>query len=321
MAIVVEVLSKNGKVLSYQTFEKEKISIGRAYDNDVRIDDPYVCPEHILIQAEDDTEALVLTDVDSLNGVKINGSPGANALIGFDDIVTIGRSRLRIFKNTQKVSPAIVLSKLEEKMEWLSMRRLCAGLAIVFIALVSANFYFNSIVEVNVSQVVKVSLSAAAAACIWPFSFALLSILAKKDAHIVSQFNLLWLFLISHELLSYLQAILQFNLSSVQFIYWFILLIKGALFFAFLWFTLFIAFHQSKRMRNSISITGTALLAMYVLAPHLFNTQNFVAAPRYTSQVLSPIFRITAPETTEKFVERSDKLIEGLKQEVEKGKE
>ncbi|MEP4889649.1 MAG: FHA domain-containing protein [Aliiglaciecola sp.] len=320
MAIVVEVLSRSGKVLSYQAFEKEIISIGRAYDNDVRIDDPYVGPEHLVIGSEEDSNSLVLTDVNSLNGVKINGVQGSKALVGFDDTITIGRTRLRVFKSNQKVIPAVVLSKLEEKMEWLSMRRVCALLALVFIGLVSANFYFNSIVEVNISQVMKVSLSATAAACIWPLCFALLSILAKKEAHIVTQFNLLWLFLISHELLSYLQALLQFNLSSVQFIYWFILLLKGTLFFAFLWFTLFIAFHQSKAMRNGISIAGTALLAMYVLAPHFFNTQNFVAAPRYTSQVLSPIFRITTPESTEEFVERSDNLIQGLKQEVEKDK-
>ncbi|MFA3790357.1 FHA domain-containing protein [Aliiglaciecola sp. SL4] len=320
MAIVVEVLSRSGKVLSYQVFEKQLISVGRAYDNDVRIDDPYVGSEHLTISSEEDNNALVLTDVNSLNGVKINGVQGSKALVGFDDIITIGRTRLRVFKSNQKVIPAVVLSKLEEKMEWLSMRRICALLAFVFIGLVSANFYFNSIVEVNISQVMKVSLSATAAACIWPLCFALLSILAKKEAHIVTQFNLLWLFLISHELLSYLQALLQFNLSSVQFIYWFILLLKGTLFFAFLWFTLFIAFHQSKAMRNGISIAGTALLAMYVLAPHFFNTQSFVAAPRYTSQVLSPIFRITTPESTEEFVERSDNLIKGLKQEVEKDK-
>ncbi|GAB2682476.1 FHA domain-containing protein [Aliiglaciecola aliphaticivorans] len=318
MAIVVEVLSRSGKVLSYQAFEKETISIGRAYDNDVRIDDPYVEPSHLSVSSQDDSNTLILNDVDSLNGVKINGISGKNALIGFDDIVTIGRTRLRIFKDSQNVAPAVILSKLEEKMEWLSMRRICALLAFIFIGLVSANFYFNSIVEVNISQIMKVSLSATAVACIWPLCFALLSILAKKDAHIVTQFNLLWLFLICHELMSYLQALLQFNLSSVQFIYWFILLLKGILFFAFLWFTLFIAFHQSRAMRNGISIAGTALLAMYVLAPHFFNTQNFVAAPRYTSQVLSPIFRITAPESTEAFVERSENLIEGLKQEVEK---
>ncbi|GAC14881.1 FHA domain-containing protein [Aliiglaciecola lipolytica] len=319
MAIVVEVLSRNGKVLNHQVFDKAQISIGRAYDNDIRIDDPYICPHHINIRADEDTKALVLADVESLNGVKVNGKSGTNALIGYDDIITIGRTRLRIFRHKQAVAPAIVLSKLEEKMEWLSMRRLCVLFAMIFIALISANFYFNSIVEVNVSQVMKVSLGVTAAACIWPFSFALLSILAKKDAHIVSQFNLLWLFLISHELLNYLQAMLQFNLSSVQFVYWFILLIKGALFFTFLWFTLFIAFHQSKRMRNSISIAGTALIAIYILAPHVFNTQKFSQSPRYSSKILTPAFRVTSPESTEKFVERSEGLIEDLKHDVEEG--
>ena len=47
MAIVVELLARNGRPIKHFFFDKNQITIGRGYNNDLTLDDPYVCAGHI----------------------------------------------------------------------------------------------------------------------------------------------------------------------------------------------------------------------------------------------------------------------------------
>lgn len=318
MAIVVEILSKDGKVIQHFHVEKPNITIGRAYDNDVRIDDPYICPHHASFEEQPDSSLLVATDLNSLNGVKVDGDSGHAKQLGYDDIVTLGRSRIRIFKPCQQVAPTLVLSKLEENMEWLSLRRVCIAILAVFTALIATKYFANNIGEFNLSVFVKVLMAAALTAAIWPLFFALLSKLAKKEPRIISQLSMVWLFMISTELLDYIKVFVEFNTGATTAVYWLALLTKSVLFFSLLWFTLFIAFHQSKSIRNGIAITGTLLISLYTLMPHFFGKTDFNPNPSYSAKILAPSFRLGAANDTQSFVEDSQMIFDNLKQQMQK---
>lgn len=315
MAIVVELLSKDGKVIQHYFLDKPSVTIGRAYDNDIRIDDPYVCAHHLEIVQDDECNVLNVSDKHSLNGIKLNGKQISQGRSCFDDIITLGRSRIRVFKQTQDVAPTLVLSALEEKLGWMEMRRVCAFFFSLFIAMIGVKYFLNSISHIELAVIIKVALTVAATASIWPLAFALLSKLAKKDTHIISQFTMLWLFLIGSEALDYFQTFMQFNVSAVHIIYWLTLVLKGILFFAFLWFALFLAFHQSSAMRNGIAAAGTLIISVYTLSPHFINTDKFSANPKYVPTVLVPSLRVTNIGNTEAFVKRSSRLIEGLQKD------
>lgn len=318
MAIVVELLSKDGKVIQHFHVEKPQITIGRAYDNDVRIDDPYICPHHVCFEEQADSKLLVASDLESLNGVKINGDTDHSKHLGYNDIVTIGRSRIRTFKPCQQVAPTLVLSKLEENMEWLSLRRVCIAILAIFTALIATKYFANNIGEFNLSVLVKVLMAGALTAAIWPLFFALLSKLAKKEPRIISQLSMVWLFMISTELLDYIKVFVEFNSGATTVIYWLALLAKSLLFFTLLWFTLFIAFHQSKSVRNGIAITGTLLISLYTLMPHFFGKTDFNPNPSYSAKILTPNFRLASANNTQSFVEDSQMIFDDLKQEMQK---
>ncbi|WJG07780.1 FHA domain-containing protein [Aliiglaciecola sp. LCG003] len=320
MAIVVEILSRDGKVIQHYYIDKPTVAIGRAYDNDVRIDDPYVCPHHVSFNEQLQSQQLRIDSNGSLNGVKVNGIEVEDGQIGYSDVITLGRTRLRIFSHHQDVPAALPLSELEENIEWLSLRRVCAGLFTLFIGLISMKYFLNSINQIDLAVVIKVAMTVAATASIWPLAFALLSKLAKQDSHIISQFSLLWIFLISSELLDYIEAFLQFNSSATQIVYWSILTAKGILFFALLWFALFLAFHQSKPVRNAIAAVGTVIISIYVLSPYLFTNKDFNQNPSYVATVLTPTLRIADTTSTESFVESSDKLFKRLSSDIEQEK-
>jgi hypothetical protein len=107
--IFVEVLDRRGRLLARQRIERSPITIGRAYANDVIVDDPYVCPAHLRILGSDDGTVLV-EDLGSVNGT--HGDPDGprigRATLPSDARVRIGNTILRFRRDDAPVPPALV---------------------------------------------------------------------------------------------------------------------------------------------------------------------------------------------------------------------
>src|SRR4030095_10138748 len=68
------------------------ITVGREEGNTIQLNDERVSRYHIKIQ--EDHEKLVLTDLESTNGTKVNGEDIQLRILRFGDMITIGRSVL-----------------------------------------------------------------------------------------------------------------------------------------------------------------------------------------------------------------------------------
>lgn len=68
------------------------VTIGREEGNTIQLNDERVSRFHIKIQ--EDHEKLVLTDLESTNGTKVNGEDIQLRILRFGDMVTVGRSVL-----------------------------------------------------------------------------------------------------------------------------------------------------------------------------------------------------------------------------------
>lgn len=94
--IHVEVLSRTSDVAQRVPLASLPATIGRAYDNDVIIDDPFVAPHHLRVERLDDGNLRVV-DLGSRNGLHLTHPKRrvAEATIGGDDRVRIGHTVLR----------------------------------------------------------------------------------------------------------------------------------------------------------------------------------------------------------------------------------
>lgn len=82
-------LVNTGKLKGQQVeIKKEKITIGRAPDNTIAIDDPAASAWHCSIMRDGQKYSLV--DLNSTNGTKLNDEPVANALLKPKDTIKIG---------------------------------------------------------------------------------------------------------------------------------------------------------------------------------------------------------------------------------------
>lgn len=87
------ILSLGGQVLTEFNMTKERYTIGRLPDNDIRIDNPAVSGHHsLVINILNDS---FLEDLSSTNGTYVNGKLIKKHALQHGDVITIGHHQLR----------------------------------------------------------------------------------------------------------------------------------------------------------------------------------------------------------------------------------
>src|SRR5437868_12490049 len=98
-----------GKV-AYE-FAEATITIGRAPDNMIVIEDPSVSNRHALMELTG--ENYRLKDLDSTNGTKVNGVPITETVLRFDDRIRFGAIDARYEPDVQGSQPLPELESIE----------------------------------------------------------------------------------------------------------------------------------------------------------------------------------------------------------------
>jgi pSer/pThr/pTyr-binding forkhead associated (FHA) protein len=87
------ILSLDNQVLAEYNMMKERYTVGRLPDNDVRIDNPTVSGHHsLIINILNDS---FLEDLNSTNGTYVNGKLIKKHALQHGDVITVGRHQLR----------------------------------------------------------------------------------------------------------------------------------------------------------------------------------------------------------------------------------
>lgn len=105
--IVIEVLDHLGRVKEHHKLTDRHITVGRSYNNDVVLNDPYVCAHHLDLELGDD-ESLKVRDLNSVNGLYTHGRKKKVDTLELkpDQSLSIGRSSLRYRRLNHEVPPA-----------------------------------------------------------------------------------------------------------------------------------------------------------------------------------------------------------------------
>ncbi len=84
-------------------FSEELVTIGRAPDNLIVIDDPSVSSRHAQLELKGDTYRL--KDLGSTNGTRVNGQPITETTLRFDDRIRFGAIEARFEPDTRGSQP------------------------------------------------------------------------------------------------------------------------------------------------------------------------------------------------------------------------
>jgi len=127
--IWIEVLSRHGEVAARTRIDAAEARIGRAFDNDVVVDDPHVAPHHVRISRAEDG-GLVAEDLGTLNGLFAEHGGGRTTRLSLARApgIRIGRTVIRVHDPAHPVEPERLLTPPRAHARW------SAGLAAALIA-------------------------------------------------------------------------------------------------------------------------------------------------------------------------------------------
>ncbi len=125
------ILSLDGTVLAEYNMNKERYTIGRLPDNDIRIDNPAVSGHHsLIINILNDS---FLEDLNSTNGTYVNGKLIKKHALQHGDVITAGHHQLRFveddeaqqdeFEKTMVIQPSAAPGRAASGQQWPTIRR------------------------------------------------------------------------------------------------------------------------------------------------------------------------------------------------------
>jgi hypothetical protein len=206
--IWIEVLSRHRSVVSRHRCTGRGIRIGRAYTNDVILDDPYVAPEHAHIVRGEDGRPIV-EDLDTANGLYASHGRTRLARLALDDdtIFRIGHTYLRIRKTDHAVAPERQFG--QQSQSWPAILVFAA----VVIAAEAAALWLADYAEPRVSTYVVPLLGAIVAIAVWSTLWSIISRIFSGQARFEQNLIVALLGALGFEIVSASSAVGAFGLS------------------------------------------------------------------------------------------------------------
>lgn len=308
MELIIEEISRGHKLLGRHKFAQERIGIGRGYNNDIILDDPHVCPDHLSFSF-DGTHWLV-QDENSVNGSFLeDGKRDADQhIINSGDVISFGKSQIRVVFPNHPVEESVAFSPFESLINFARHPAVLTSSILLFAFVAGFIFYLSKPLEVTPVQFLVPAIGMSLLFALWPLGVALVSHLTKHEARVMSQLGVCFLFYNAMWVFDVFESFLSFNLSSNWSIIGIIAIIPIALSFGLFWLNSYIGFHMSQRRRVMVAAAITTLIFGGSFVVQLSNKPEFRAAPSYNSTLMPSSFLVASGSDVNTFVADSAKL-------------
>lgn len=214
---VLEVLDRDGVVRQSVKVTAWPLRVGRAFDNDLVLDDPYTAPQHLRI-ARDESGQLALTVGESVNGLQCDGralQAGQQLPLpaGPHDkpvLLLLGRTQLRLRLATQVLAPEQVLGVarvLTQGVPTLLLLALAVALTLGF------NTWLESEPDLLTKSLASFAISALAIGFAWSGVWTLLSKVFAHQGHFGWHLRVMLLAVLAWEAMMVGTALLAFAFS------------------------------------------------------------------------------------------------------------
>lgn len=316
MALTIDIVSRGKKILHRYRADGDTISIGRSFENDVVLNDPYVCAEHLslFLNSQGIWEAH---DCQTINGSYSNGEEKfTNILVQSGDIIQIGKTRLRFMYPHHGVAPTVALGEEERLVNWLGSPMVLLLLLVTYFALLFGDYFVHSFAEIQVMQMLANTLLQFTMLLVIPIFFAILARFCKNDARILTQLAICLLFVCLTKMINFALEVLNFNLNQLWFSHLMDLLTEMILVCGFFWLSFYVALYQPPLRRGIFSVGATAAIFLLAMVYDMSKDRDFNPSPSYDATLLAPEFAFSRPVSVEAFIARGELVFEKSSQQA-----
>ncbi len=307
--VVVEIFNEHGLRHDYRILEGNTIRIGRGYDNDLILFDPYVAGTHAILHLENN--ALRLEDLNSMNGLRLeaDAAPVKEVVLESGGFVFIGKTKLRFSLPYQTVAQEKSLGSFETLSE--VNDPLKVWLAVVTVALVYVGLAYLKIFEpVSLSKIISIFVWIIILFVFWAGVWAMVGRMIKHRSQFLAQLFYTAVFSLAAAILSPVGDYWGFALSSVFLNKLIDTLIWGALFSGLLTVHLNLATHIPRLKRIGASICVSAFLILLAILFEGIAKEETPLKPDFYSVLKPPYIKTLPAKSVDGFVQRSQTIFD-----------
>ena len=285
MALIVEIVSRSGRVLERHVVAGHSATIGRAYDNDIIVSDPYMEPNHARVYRRGDVLGVIPIDPDGrivqgrrLRRESFEVESGGSA--------TFGRTRVRLVSPDHPVGPSVALGFVDELFARLSRPVPVALGVLAFIGLAALNGRLNSIATIKVTAFVVGMAEPLVVVLVLATFWAIVGRIFRHEPRFFHHAWAALMYLSFLILTTWIVRWVTFNTNSLE-LNWWLHSIRLALgFFLLLSLNLRFAVQLSDWVRRGFA-GGLALLwIVYVVLTDYVGAPDFQANPAFAKEML-----------------------------------
>ncbi len=295
-------------------FDSLPVRIGRGYQNDLVLTDPFTCPEHLEITADD--EGFLVEDLGSVNGVSVRGKRlKEKTCLPSGTTLRIGNSRLRLLASTHAVKETQTMSFWAKHqlifriLAWLS---LLPALGIMVLG-----EYFSTSTEVSflelVDEVFVVLFLAPAWASIWAGIGHSATNRTRFHAQLFLGSAFLIVMTVSDKLSEYVAYATNCNVIETIGSH----LVPVFVIVMLLMFSLKLATVMRRRVRIAISLAISLTLIILFSLSDIASRNSFNKYPTFPATLKPPCFQLTKSSELSGFLADSKQVFEDSREQAE----
>lgn len=312
MAMIVEIVTKSGRIMEVHSFQKNHITVGRGYSNDMILQDPYVEAEHLEVIFDAEQQQFMVRDLNSLNGsVMLKPHKRLHAddcvAIASGQRVTVGKTTLRFLDKKHLAQPTLPLSGMEPfytilSQWWVTVAAVlcCAGMTLL--GAYQKDPFSKKILE-ELNLVVMITIAAICYSGLWM----LLARLQRSEGRLLLNMNLFLLLMVIDGGLQLLVPAYDFNLGWLVSVTYFTLVVS----FSMVAIMVYISTTQSTHLPRWSALSIAAVLGFLVIMSDVFQLlfpAEFSPAPPYNMTLVPPAQQLRSGIEESDFLMLIDKV-------------
>lgn len=147
MGLVVEVVTRSGRVIERHNIREAMATIGRAYSNDVIISDPYMDREHARVSVAE--TGLLIESHDDSRVTTVANKPISGSVVDSGTEAILGRTRIRLLLKDHPVPKALSQEALDKFFSMLAKPRFVVVGGLMFLLFTLTNQHLSSFFDVE----------------------------------------------------------------------------------------------------------------------------------------------------------------------------
>lgn len=308
--IAIEITADSRSHKEVRAFEAGVVTVGRSFDNDVILSDPYVSSRHLVVERAG--EVVRIRDEGSENGTYIGGVKylGREIEVPSGTEILIGKTRLRIYLQAHPVAPARALVENNAFLKLTGNPVFAWGLAVAVAGLALLEAHWGTTRNESFVKLLPAPIGVVSSVLVWAGFWAFIGRLLRHKMCFWEHVSICSLWFLLGEFVGNAVQYISFYANSKMAGVILGYVLNSGLFIAALFVTLTFAANMTSKKKIIFAGVFTGVTVLSFAGLRLSIAEYYAWEPPYDIVLKPPVFGVRPGRPVSGFVEQTDRLFE-----------